>query len=535
MKAGTPPLQQSKYISNCKVVCVLANNALSMHKYLSYIVCTVGLVAGTMNAGAWESGLVARIHFAGGDAVTADPNSAPLRNVWSSPEALALRAQTLNKLSRFLDGWVRQQVAPNLAAPLQSQALLADLCLSEWQLEVHQPVAGAVDFRLAVRLDNARAQAWQTTLNPVVEGWKKSSAAHHGHLIHNGNWLFLAMDNGPAAAAEGAVAGLNHEWLTTEVDWTRLAVWFPGLRAFDLPQIHLQVTGRNGNFETTGKLYLAQSLPPMQPWLFPTNMVHSPFVSFTAARGISDWLRQQPWVASLGINPLPNQVFTWVQPQIPFLTFAALPMANAAAALPNLDRSITAALKADQPGSTYAGFSVSATNRQITLLGMPFMAPYFEARHDSGSEFLVGGFLPLVPKGKPSPPELFARLNEPNLVFYHWEMTSERLKIFPELYQLLFVVSRHRQLDDKSAAGIWIDHLAPGLGATVTTATETGPNELSFSRKAPAGLTAVELVALGSWLEAPNFPGCDLRMPPPRKHRPHPNAAGGAPTLNPHP
>jgi len=37
---------------------------------------------------------------------------------------------------------------------------------------------------------------------------------------------------------------------------------------------------------------------------------------------------------------------------------------------------------------------------------------------------------------------------------------------------------------------------------------------LAFSRKAPGGLTALELFAFASWLEATNFPGCDLRAPP---------------------
>ena len=41
--------------------------------------------------------------------------------------------------------------------------------------------------------------------------------------------------------------------------------------------------------------------------------------------------------------------------------------------------------------------------------------------------------------------------------------------------------------------------------------------------KRPLG-TAVELLALSSWLEAPNFPGCDVKLPPLAKRlkRPHP-------------
>jgi len=497
-----------------------------------FISATLWLAAATAQAAPWEPGLVARIHFAGGNAVAADTNSISLKNVWTGPEALALRTQTLDKLARFLDGWVRQDLAPGLPAPWQSHALLNDLSLAEWQLEVHQPAAGAVAFSLAVRLDNAQAQSWQMALNPVLAGWKQSSPAHHGYVLRQGEWLYFELDNAPAQVVAGAIAGLNHTWLTAEVDWTRLAVWFPAVAKFDIPQTQLQVAGAKGNFEVNGHLYLAQPLPPLEKWQFPTNMVHSPFLSFTAARGISDWLRQQPWAVSLGINPLPNQVFTWAETQIPFLTFASLPIANTPSALTKLDRFITDNLKSMSFDSNFSGAYLDSTNDQITLIGLPFIAPYLQSQSEASGKFLVGGFLPLALHGKPAPPELFARLNQPNLVFYHWEITADRLKIFPELYQLLFVVTGHRQLESGTAVDKWLIHLGPTLGPTVTTATEISPTDLSLQRNAPAGLTAVELIALGSWLEAPNFPGFDLRLPPPssRHHRPVP--APGTPAPN---
>ena len=71
-----------------------------MIKRLSFIACVVWLAAGSAVAAPLEPGLVAQVHFAGGDAVSADPNSAALKYLWSSPEAMALRAQTLDKLAR---------------------------------------------------------------------------------------------------------------------------------------------------------------------------------------------------------------------------------------------------------------------------------------------------------------------------------------------------------------------------------------------------------------------------------------------------
>ena len=132
---------------------------------------------------------------------------------------------------------------------------------------------------------------------------------------------------------------------------------------------------------------------------------------------------------------------------------------------------------------------------------------------------------------------MFARLAQSNLVYYHWEITAERLKLLPQLSQLVLMVTRHRQLDAQSAAGKWLDRIGPTLGNAMTEVTQTAPDELSFTRKAPGGLTAVELTALANWLEAPNFPGCDLRLPPPQFRRAAPEdswqAAGKNPAASP--
>jgi hypothetical protein len=157
------------------------------------------------------------------------------------------------------------------------------------------------------------------------------------------------------------------------------------------------------------------------------------------------------------------------------------------------------------------------TNREISFGNVPFISPFVQAVHEPAGDFLVGGFFPNPPKSRPQPPELFAALNQPNLVYYHWEVTSERLKeLPPQLTQLLLVLARHEQINGQSAAGKWFDRIEPALVSTVTEVTQTAPNELTFKRTAPGGLTAIELLAFVDWLEAPQFPALDLRLPPPR-------------------
>ena len=71
------------------------------------------------------------------------------------------------------------------------------------------------------------------------------------------------------------------------------------------------------------------------------------------------------------------------------------------------------------------------------------------------------------------------------------------------------------------------------LGIAVTEVTQTAPNELSFTRKSAGGLTAIELTALANWLEATNFPGCDLRLPPPKPKIQRPRVPGAPPLKTP--
>ena len=116
-----------------------------------------------------------------------------------------------------------------------------------------------------------------------------------------------------------------------------------------------------------------------------------------------------------------------------------------------------------------------------------FCSPFVQAVRDPAGDFLLGGFFPNPPRAQPLPPELFAELNQPNLVYYHWEDTAERLTDLPQLSQLLLMLTRHKQFNRQSAAGKWLDRIAPALGSSVTEVKQTAPDELAFIRTAPGG------------------------------------------------
>ncbi len=73
------------------------------------------------------------------------------------------------------------------------------------------------------------------------------------------------------------------------------------------------------------------------------------------------------------------------------------------------------------------------------------------------------------------------------------------------LSQFGLMVTSHKQLEAESAAFKWLQRTGATLGNTDTEITQSGPAELTFTRKAPGVFTAVELFALANWLEAAEF------------------------------
>jgi hypothetical protein len=458
-----------------------------------------------------QADLIARIHFAGVEKISADINSLTFTNEFCSAEAQALKTQTLEKLSVALDGWLRQKTGATVAdGAAKLRPLLDDLQKSAWFLEARVDAGGKPEVALAVKLDDSRAQFWRANLQPFF-----ASATFR----QSGGWLIVncvgdSLKLGDGLAQKISVADNN--WLDVDLNWSRLAQFFPSLENFDFPETHLQVSGHDGNFQMNGKLIMSQPLPPLEKWQMPTNAIRQPLVSFTAARGFAPWLEKKN--LPYEISPVPDQILIWALAQVPFQTFAAVPVPNAENALAQLGRKMSA--NTNWQHHFLVPFPMTVSSNQISWQCGPFMImPNVTALHEPSGDFLFAGFFPNGPRKKqPLPPDLFARLAQPGLVYYHWEITAERLQELPQFSQLALMLTKHQQVNVQSAAGKWLDKIGPTLGNTVTEIFQTAPDELTFSRKSPGGLNALELLAFVDWLEAPNFPAFDLRLPPVRPH-----------------
>ena len=107
-------------------------------------------------------------------------------------------------------------------------------------------------------------------------------------------------------------------------------------------------------------------------------------------------------------------------------------------------------------------------------------------------------------------------MNRTNAVYYDWEITGPRTDQWLYMGQFARLVCNKDQLPFSSPATLWLKDIAPRLGASLTVITQTGPNQLSFTRKSTIGFTGIELNLLADWLESPQFPiGLPTFLAPP--------------------
>jgi len=481
-----------------------------MKKFL--IVYTAVLAALGVRAALPQPDLIAQIHFAGGSKISAGKDYAAFTNEFSSAEALALRKQVADKLSPWLAGWIQsKQGIPVPGAATQLRPIFDDLQASEWFLEARAGAGSNPEVAIAIKLDDSRSKLWQASLKPFFPAATFKQAG--GWLIFDSGTGVQKLGDSLAQKISAPPAG----WLSADVNWPRLAQWYPELKSLGLPETKFEVSPAGENLAVDGKFFFPENLSlKLDAWQFPSNTVRQPMVSFTAVRGFGSWLAGQAWAQSFQLSPAANQLFVWAQQGTPFQTFAAAPVPDAAASVRQLYAGLepVVARRNDQFGFV-STVSLEFTNNQITMLGVPILAPYAKALKEPSGQFVLAGGFPLTPNKKPLPPELFTRLVTKNLVFYHWEITAERLSSQLQMSQLGLMMTRHKQLDGNSAAYQWVHKLEPTLGNTVTEIIQTTPDQLTFTRKAPGGLTAFEFLALANWLDAPNFPHCNLELPPP--------------------
>ena len=214
---------------------------------------------------------------------------------------------------------------------------------------------------------------------------------------------------------------------------------------------------------------------------------------------------------------LPDQLFVWGHSGIPWDTHFAVPVKDASNYLRQLAPGLiglvnqyfeTHQVVPELPGPAKPFiFHAAWTNGELQIPGIPFVVPYLGALSSPVDDCLVGGFIPGLATRQPLPQELFREIGiHPNLVYYGWELTGERLKEWTAIINLWQVITMHISSTGHTPPDKWIEVLEPKLGNCGTEVSLAAPDELVLVRNSTTGFTAIELAELANWMNSPGFP-----------------------------
>jgi hypothetical protein len=298
-------------------------------------------------------------------------------------------------------------------------------------------------------------------------------------------WLEADIDLQPVAGALAAAAGLSN----------------------DLPTAYIAMTGDTQGVHTQAHLDFPKPLPAtLQPWNIPTNLIHEPLVSFTAIRNIGPWLSSTKFWSDLQVGPAPDQLYLWGQGGLPFLSYFAVPFANASNLVGRLGEKLVQQANPWIETNGLGRFEWATNFDGVVWSNLSITTPYLKALTTPQGGFAFAG-LERDFQTNPPPAELFQAIaGRTNVVMYDWELTGPRIEQWLYFGQFLRYVLHKAQIPAKSASFAWLTVMSHRLGNSGTTLTRTGPNRLTFGRTSGIGLTSAEMDWLADWLESPQFP-----------------------------
>jgi hypothetical protein len=495
-------------------------------------------------------GPLLRYHYAGRAALGKNGTATVLKAVEGMPETAATRGHFAQKLAAAAtDIWKDELPADATAQPELLRPIIEDLTTAESLIEIQGPM-GKTETLIAAQLTDERARLWNTNLAQLARAWKLGTPAAvtvdgvagwsvrraaGGTLQHfrSGQWtiVHLGSDRPPtlstslqAAVKSGRPLAASTNLLELQADLPGLKKWVPLFGQFPLPPIQLKMVGRGEDVRTEMRLMYARPIPwKFEPWQIPTNVISDPLMSFTVGQGTRAFFEKFPNISAAGLS-IPNQFCAWGVYHDYNHTFFAAPQPGFSNKLAQLVPSMPDLIKPyfDTP----IGKFTYAPNRGelVWAGGMPGVTPTLEPIISGGQEFMYFRLFPLTVRRVPPPSELFAQLEgRTNLLYYDWELSSNRVVQARQLYQLASMFDLHPPITREAPSQKWLDAVAPKLGNAVTEVTMVSPQELSFVRKSQLGLTGFELATISAWLESPAFPD---RIERPRVFKVVPPKAG---------
>ncbi|MCX8156492.1 MAG: hypothetical protein N3J91_08615 [Verrucomicrobiae bacterium] len=466
-------------------------------------------------------GPLAQVHFAGAQALQKMAAGSRLLKAEALPAARQWEEDVAAKVARLGPAVFNLGVSTN-AAP-QLRPLVSDW----WQYGGWLEVRGQAVQRqtvVATRLPPERRGVWKQTLDSL-----KSSAGAQLVYGEEGTWLVAAGGADAAGAVKrwtaqvksGKAPALAQDvWLQARFNGGALAPALGLPVEAEWPEADLEFSTKGEDVRVQGTLQFARAVAwKPEAWRIPRPLIHEPLVSFTAANGVAPWLSKTRWFQGLELKTAPNQVYGWSQSGMPLLVQAAARMDEATNTVTRLANKLPAVAYQLIGGNKVGDFFWVSNRAELLWQGLPLMSPLLKATRTAEGEFVWVQMFPAPAVGTNAPPELFAQVsNRPNLVYYSWEITEQRVNSWRQWFQLLPLFSEVRQVPANLPGQAWLQAAAPLLGNTVTEITFVSPQKMNFVRRGPVGLTGFELNllarALDLWGQPADFG--KLQKPPPK-------------------
>jgi hypothetical protein len=480
----------------------------------------LGLAVGGQAASNAES-VVARAHFAGQQALQKMAAGSRLLKAEALPAARQWEEQVADKVALL------GPVVFNLGLPTNTAPVLRPLVQDWWQWGGWLEIRGQGAQRqtvAALRLPAERRAVWKQTLDSL-----KSTAGAKLAVGEEGSWVVAA--GGPDAAGavkrwlaqikSGQAPELPKDvWLQAHFDGPSLAPALGLPVEADWPEVELEFSTKGEDVRVQGALQFARPVAwKPEPWRIPRPLIREPLVSFTAANGVAPWLSKTRWFQGLDLKTAPNQVYGWSQSGMPLLVQAAALMKDATNTVTRLANKLPPVAYQIIGGNKVGDFFWVSNRAELLWQGLPLMSPLLKAARAPEGEYLWVQMFPAPAVSTNPPPELFAQVsNRPNLVYYSWEITEQRVNSWRQWFQLLPLFSQVRQAPANLPGQAWLQAAAPLLGNTVTEITFVSPQKMNLVRRGPVGLTGLELNLLARGLDLWGLPPDfgKLQKPPPK-------------------
>ena len=552
----------------------MSKSALSFLWFGLVVVCGCGGTAPGIRAQPMPDAAF-RWHFVGLNQINAATNGTKLRQILALPETAKLQNELVRKcggpLAEMLmlgpateptnsraPAGVMQSLLPEF---LRHESLIevrtANDLVKEWIIAVHLPPAAEsreasteiLDWEKEYRRILAHAGTdlpSKLTYQSAFTGWQAGRKDRSGLYTYMrvGQWSVFNFqrDGRPwlAVMAQLKATGrplpaASDYLLALDADLPALRKWWPLPDYVDFPKVALTVAAQGDSLRSVARLRFPDTLAwNWQPWQLPTQSLQDPLLSFTAVQGLEPWLRRHPVMQKLAV-PFPlRQFFVWAHNDIPFKTFAALPVPDATNQIRQFAPRLATVMNTNTIPAMVGAVRVATNGLEAVWLGLPIFAPFLRPAGEPGDNFLLAGtmagLVPTMPNTNPPPPELLARLTaRTNLFYYDWEITEGRLAQWRQMNALLAMLGTAPALPTPTAtlAQPWLDAITPHLGNTITEVTLEQPHELQLIRKSHLGLTGFELVQLAKWFGSENFPSLLPPPPPPAPGAPVPAVPPG--------